>query len=161
MENLFFFVKPSNPGSLVPIIKHSVAFMQTHYQIPLAHCLKSTSPNSPSFRSSLEQSYLCRLRMLPRFLYRAMPVTNVEASSGSALGKKQRYSQGLTWDLAYGRNSKNKLRDLQGRSSKQSGKTCLGNKSNDHLFYKSSRFFLYRLLSADQCFSVFFVDLAS
>lgn len=98
-------------------IKHSVAFMQTHYQIP---CLKSTSPNPPSFRSSLEKSYLCRLRMLPRFLYRAMPVTNVEASSGSALGKKQRYRQGLTWDLAHGRNSKNELRDLQRCSSKQS-----------------------------------------
>lgn len=42
--------------------------------------LKDISGNS----NSTVCSYLCRARMLPRFLYRTMPVTNVEESSASA-----------------------------------------------------------------------------
>lgn len=37
---------------------------------------------------SSQKSYLCRDRMLPRFLYKTMPVTNVEDSSESVLGEE-------------------------------------------------------------------------
>lgn len=43
-----------------------------------------------SGRRSLWSSYLCRVRMLPKLLYRTMPVTKVEVSSESVLETHKR-----------------------------------------------------------------------
>lgn len=40
-----------------------------------------------------QQSYLCRARMLPRFLYRTMPVTNVDESSESVSEETEAHMQ--------------------------------------------------------------------